>query len=172
MSMVNGSEVTIVRGACPHDCPDTCATLVEVRNGEAIGFRADPDHPITQGWLCAKVRPYLQRVYAPDRLQYPMRRTGAKGGGEWTRISWDEAIARDLPALAVDHRRVRCGRHPALLVQRDAGAVADERGESRLWNRMGACGLERRSAARPQRPRSSRRGWVGRPTRVTRNTAA
>src|SRR3954452_13627928 len=93
MSMMDTGEVTIVRGACPHDCPDTCATLVEVRNGVAVGFGADANHPITQGWLCAKVRPYLQRVYAPDRLQYPIRRTGPKGSGEWARISWDEAIA-------------------------------------------------------------------------------
>ena len=52
-----GTSGTIVlRGACPHDCPDTCATLVEVRDGRAVSFRADPDHPFTQGWLCAKVR--------------------------------------------------------------------------------------------------------------------
>ncbi len=82
----------MLRGACPHDCPDTCATLVEVKDGRAVSFRGDPDHPITQGWLCAKVRPYLQRVYSPDRLKYPLRRAGVKGGGEWSRISWDEAI--------------------------------------------------------------------------------
>jgi anaerobic selenocysteine-containing dehydrogenase len=74
------------RGACPHDCPDIRAI---VRDGRAVGFRGDPEHPITQGWLCAKVRPYLDRVYAPDRLLYPLRRVGAEGGGEWARISWD-----------------------------------------------------------------------------------
>ncbi len=82
-----------VRGCCPHDCPDTCATLVDVRDGEAVGFRGDPAHPFTQGWLCAKVRPYLDRVYHPDRLLYPLRRAGAKGAGRWQRISWDEALA-------------------------------------------------------------------------------
>ncbi len=143
MSMGNTSDVTIVRGACPHDCPDTCATLVEVRNGEAIGFRADPEHPITQGWLCAKVRPYLQRVYAPDRLQHPMRRCGAKGGGEWTRISWDEAIAEI------------CQRWQSIIKEYGAAAILPYSfsgtlgllqmsvASSRLWNRMGACGLER-----------------------------
>ena len=55
----------LVRGACPHDCPDTCATLTEVRAGRAVRFLADADHPVTQGWLCAKVRPYLNRVYSP-----------------------------------------------------------------------------------------------------------
>ena len=58
----------LVRGACPHDCPDTCGVVTEVRDGRAVAFRGDPDHPITRGWLCAKVRPYLDHVYHPDRL--------------------------------------------------------------------------------------------------------
>src|SRR5215813_4151462 len=68
------SPVSQVRGACAHDCPDTCATITEVRDGQAVRFFADPDHLITQGWLCAKVRPYLERVYSPDRLLSPLRR--------------------------------------------------------------------------------------------------
>src|SRR3954447_775319 len=89
------SNATIhVRGACPHDCPDTCATIteVDVTTGRAVRFGGDPDHPITQGWLCAKVRPYLERVYAPDRLLYPMKRVGPKGAGRFERISWEQAI--------------------------------------------------------------------------------
>jgi anaerobic selenocysteine-containing dehydrogenase len=85
-------DLKFVRGACPHDCPDTCATVTEVRDGRAVRFYAEKDHPITQGWLCAKVRPYLERVYHPERLQYPLRRVGAKGSGQWQRIAWDEAI--------------------------------------------------------------------------------
>src|SRR4051794_2448857 len=64
----------LVRGACPHDCPDTCGVVTEVRDGRAVGFHGDPDHPITRGWLCAKVRPYLDHVYHPDRLMHPLRR--------------------------------------------------------------------------------------------------
>src|SRR5215475_12541633 len=89
---MTAAETLLVRGACPHDCPDTCATITEVRDGRAVRFYADKDHPITQGWLCAKVRPYLERVYSPDRLLYPLRRIGAKGEGRFARISWDEAI--------------------------------------------------------------------------------
>ena len=72
MTVLSGT--TLVRGACPHDCPDTCATLVEVRGGRAVGFRGAPEHPITRGWLCAKVRPYLdgvqvrRAVWVPDKL--------------------------------------------------------------------------------------------------------
>jgi anaerobic selenocysteine-containing dehydrogenase len=139
-----GEAGTIVlRGACPHDCPDTCATLVEVRDGRAVGFRADPDHPITQGWLCAKVRPYLQRVYAPDRLQYPLRRVGAKGSGEWARISWDEAVAE-----ITDRWRAIIAEHGAAAIlpysySGTLGLVQNGVASTRLWNRMGASGLIR-----------------------------
>src|SRR5437588_8829652 len=86
-------ELTTVRGVCPHDCPDTCGMLTDVRDGKAVAVRGDPDHPITRGWLCAKVRPYLDHVYHPDRLLHPLRRVGPKGGGRWQRVSWDDALA-------------------------------------------------------------------------------
>src|SRR5689334_8184547 len=82
----------IVRAACPHDCPDTCAMLVTVENGRAIEIRGAPDHPTTAGTLCTKVARYLDRTYSPDRVRFPMRRVGAKGEGRFKRISWDEAL--------------------------------------------------------------------------------
>lgn len=81
-----------VRAACPQDCPDTCAMLVTVADGRAVEVRADPDHPFTNGGLCVKVNNYLDRVYDPDRVLFPMRRTGAKGSGRFERISWDQAL--------------------------------------------------------------------------------
>jgi anaerobic selenocysteine-containing dehydrogenase len=93
----------IIHAACPHDCPDTCAMLVEVEDGRATRVSGDPDHPPTQGFLCTKVTRYLERVYNPDRLLYPMRRAGAKGEGRFERISWNEAldtIARRFSEIA------------------------------------------------------------------------
>lgn len=84
---------TIVRAACPHDCPDTCALLVTVKDGVATEVRGDPAHPPTAGVLCTKVSRYAERTYHPDRLLHPMRRVGKKGEGKFERISWDEAIA-------------------------------------------------------------------------------
>ena len=55
-----------IRGACPHDCPDTCGVSTEVRDGYAVTFYCDLDNPVNNGWLCAKVRPYLEHVYHPD----------------------------------------------------------------------------------------------------------
>jgi anaerobic selenocysteine-containing dehydrogenase len=77
---------------CPHDCPDTCVMTVDVEDGRAVGLGGDPDHRFTQGFLCAKVNHYLERVYSPDRILYPMKRVGAKGEGRFERITWDEAL--------------------------------------------------------------------------------
>lgn len=132
-----------IRGACPHDCPDTCAVITEVHDGRAVKFGADPDHPITNGWLCAKVRPYLDRVYHPDRLQYPLRRVGAKGGGEWERISWDEAIAE----IAERWQRIIAEDGAAAILPYSysgtIGAIQQGVASSRFWNRLGATALDR-----------------------------
>src|SRR5450631_1966699 len=99
----------VVHAACPHDCPDACGVLITVEDGRATRIQGDPEHPVTQGFLCAKVAKYLDRVYSPDRVLYPMRRIGLKGpvasatnagegaratqaGQSWQRISWDEAL--------------------------------------------------------------------------------
>jgi len=83
---------TVVRGACPHDCPDTCALLVTVENGRAIKVEGAPDHPTTRGTLCTKVARYLDRTYASERVLHPLRRVGPKGTGRFERIGWDEAL--------------------------------------------------------------------------------
>src|SRR5258708_21512334 len=96
----------IVKAACPHDCPDTCAMLVTVDAGVATKIKGDPNAPFTDGTLCTKVSHYLERTYSPDRLRYPMKRAGKKGEGKFRRIGWDEAldeIATRLKTLAADN---------------------------------------------------------------------
>jgi molybdopterin guanine dinucleotide-containing S/N-oxide reductase-like protein len=86
----------VVHAVCPHDCPDACGTLITVEDGRATKIQGDPAHPVTQGFLCAKVAKYLDRVYSPDRVLYPMRRVGTKGTGgpeAFQRISWEEALS-------------------------------------------------------------------------------
>ena len=160
-----------VRGACPHDCPDTCGVVTEVRDGRAVGFRGDPDHPVTRGWLCAKVRPYLDHVYHPDRLLHPLRRVGPKGGGQWQRISWDEAIAE-----IADRWQAIIAEYGAEAIlpysySGTLGLVQMVVASARFWNRLGASQLRaHRSAAprprRPSRPRSARAGRRPTPTCV------
>lgn len=69
----------VVHAACPHDCPDACGVLITVEDGRAARIQGDPAHPVTRGFLCAKVAKYLDRVYSPDRVLYPMRRVRQKG---------------------------------------------------------------------------------------------
>ncbi len=132
-----------VRGACPHDCPDTCGIVTEVEDGRAVRFAGDPDHPVTRGWLCAKVRPYLDHVYHPGRVLYPLRRVGPKGGGEWRRISWDEAI--DEIARRWKEIIARFGAEAILPYSYSGtlGLVQMSVSSARLWNRLGASQLER-----------------------------
>jgi len=109
MNKLQTHGLRIVRGACPHDCPDTCAMLITVKDGVATQVRGDPDHPTTQGVLCTKVSRYLERTYSPDRVLYPLRRVGPKGRGEgrFERIGWEEAldiVSSRLKAIAVISR--------------------------------------------------------------------
>jgi anaerobic selenocysteine-containing dehydrogenase len=83
----------VVRGACPHDCPDTCALQITVENGRAIKVEGAPDHPTTGGTLCTKVARYLDRTYAPSRLLQPLRRVGPKGSARFVPTTWDEALS-------------------------------------------------------------------------------
>lgn len=69
----------VVKAVCPHDCPDSCGVLITIQDGRATKIQGDPEHPVTRGFLCAKVAKYLDRVYSPERVLYPMRRIGAKG---------------------------------------------------------------------------------------------
>jgi anaerobic selenocysteine-containing dehydrogenase len=94
------SDTHVVRGGCPHDCPDACSTLVTVERGRATRIAGDPDHPFTNGFLCAKVNRYLERTYHRDRLLYPLRRVGKKGTASFVRVSWDDAIGEIAERLS------------------------------------------------------------------------
>ncbi len=83
---------TTHHGGCPHDCPDTCSMVYTVENGKLTSVKGNADHPMTRGGLCVKLKDYEKRHYHPDRLLYPMRRTGPKGSGQFERISWDDAL--------------------------------------------------------------------------------
>lgn len=86
------TDLKVVRGACPHDCPDTCAFLYHVDGDRLVDVTGDPEHPMTRGGLCVKLRDFAQHHYNPERVLYPMRRVGPKGAGKFERISWDEAL--------------------------------------------------------------------------------
>jgi len=132
-----------VHSVCALDCPDCCSMLVQVENGRATRLRGDPDHPVTQGFLCGKVAQYLEREYSPDRLLYPQKRLGAKGEGRFERISWDEAldtIAQRLGAIADEHGP------EAILPYSYGGTLGMLNGagmDRRFFHRLGASRLDR-----------------------------
>lgn len=97
----------IARVACPHDCPDSCLMDVTIDRGRAVDILANKDHPFTRGALCTKVNKFLDRVYAPDRLLYPVKRVGPKGpGAQFARISWAQAtviITQKMQEAILEH---------------------------------------------------------------------
>src|ERR1700760_1123898 len=102
------ATVRVGPSACPHDCPSTCALEGEVLNSRTIGrVRGASDNAYTAGVICAKVGRYAERAHHPDRLTKPLRRKGGKGSGEFTPISWDDAL--DITAEALLRAEARHG---------------------------------------------------------------
>ena len=139
-------ELTTVKAVCPHDCPDTCGMIVTVdpSTGRAVDLRGDPDHPFTRGFLCQKVANYLDRVYHPDRLLYPLRRAGKKGAGRFERISWQDAIHE----IASHFQQIAASEHgpQAILPYSYAGTMGKLMYGSldrRFFHRLGASLLDR-----------------------------
>lgn len=131
-----------VRGACPHDCPDTCALLTTVENGVATRVQGNPAHPHTDGVLCTKVSKYTERSYHPERILTPLKRSGPKGSGQFTPVGWDEAlsdIAQRLQAIAASAPE-------SVLPYSYAGTMGMVQGESmdrRFFHKLGASQLDR-----------------------------
>ncbi len=133
-----------LHSVCALDCPDACSLLINVdETGRGSRLRGNPDHPITQGFLCGKVARYLEREYSPDRLLYPLRRVGAKGEGRFERLGWDSAldlIAERLQAVAREFGP------EAILPYSYAGTMGLLNGsgmDRRFFHRLGASRLDR-----------------------------
>ncbi|MDQ7958588.1 MAG: molybdopterin oxidoreductase family protein [Pseudomonadota bacterium] len=132
----------VVRGACPHDCPDTCALVTTVQDGRAIKLQGNPDHRHTAGVLCTKVSRYIERNDHPERLTQPMRRVGPKGAGRFEPVSWDLALDDIADRLA----RLSCNNPDTILPYSYAGTMGLVQGESmdrRFFHQLGASFLDR-----------------------------
>ena len=137
---------TVVHAACPHDCPDACGVLITVEDGRATRLQGDPNHPVTRGFLCAKVAKYIDRVYSPQRVLYPMKRVAPKGTGgfeAFERITWDEA----LDTIAAKFRSVAAEfGSEAILPYSYGGTLGTIQGSTldhRFFHRLGASQLDR-----------------------------
>jgi anaerobic selenocysteine-containing dehydrogenase len=144
----------VVHAVCSHDCPDSCGVLVTVDEltGRAVKIQGDPSHPVTRGFLCGKVAKYLDRVYSPDRLLYPMRRRAGVPKGPlaqgreaeaFERISWDEA----LDEIAARLKKITAEFGPESVLPYSYAGTIGKLGygsmDRRFFHRLGASQLAR-----------------------------
>ena len=136
-------DVETFHGGCPHDCPDTCSMVFTVKDKKLMSVTGNPDHPMTQGGLCVKLKDYEQRHYHPDRLLYPMKRTGPKGTKQFERITWDEA----LDTITTKWKKIIAEDGPQAIMPNSylghQGLVHGLNGGDAFFNRMGATVTER-----------------------------
>lgn len=138
------ADHTHVRGACPHDCPDTCALEVSVSDGRVVKVAGAADHAPTAGVLCTKVAFYPERIYHPERLLYPLRRIGPKGpGAAFERISWPQALA----TIADRYRQIIASDGAEAIVPYsyagNSGLLGYASMDRRFFHRLGASQLDR-----------------------------
>ena len=142
---ISGDGIHHVVGACPHDCPDTCSMITTVQGGIAIKVQGNPDHAQTGGALCTKVSRYTERTYHPERILFPLKRTGPKGSGQFERVSWNTALSDIAARLGAIASRGE-GSAQAILPYSYAGTMGLVQGESmaaRFFNKLGASQLDR-----------------------------
>jgi anaerobic selenocysteine-containing dehydrogenase len=138
-----------VHTACPLDCPDSCSLAVTVERGKVIRIDGSHEAPSTDGYICGKVRGFGRRLYGDLRLLHPAIRKGPKGGGEFVRVTWDEAL--DLIASKMRRARERFGAESVLPYHYGGsnGILTNELEDARLFRRFGASRLARTLCAAP-----------------------
>jgi len=140
---------SVVQTACPLDCPDACTLNVTVRGGRVLKIDGATENHITDGYICAKVRRFPERVYGDDRLLYPAIRRGAKGGGQFQRVSWDAAL--DLIASKMQAARAGLGAETILPLCYGGsnGFLTQDFADAILFRRLGTSRLLRTVCAAP-----------------------
>jgi anaerobic selenocysteine-containing dehydrogenase len=138
-----------VETACPLDCPDSCSLAVTVERGRLVEIDGSRTNPVTDGYICAKVRRFGDRVYGDDRLKYPAVRTGPKGTPTFSRVGWDEAL--DLVASRMREARARWGGESILpfCYGGSNGLLTQDTADAELFRRFGASRLARTVCAAP-----------------------
>lgn len=139
----------VLKSICPLDCPDACSLDVTVEDGRVVKLDGGRDNPITRGYICAKVRHFDRHLYGPERLRYPALRRGARGSGQFQRVSWDEAL--DVVARKLMEVRETRGGEAILPFSYGGsnGLLTQDTTDARLWRRLGTSRLARTVCAAP-----------------------
>lgn len=145
---LNG-PLSVVETACPLDCPDCCSLAVSVQNGKVVTIDGSHRNPVTEGYICAKVRRFGERVYGPDRLLYPAVRKGRKGEGRFERVTWETAL--QLVAEKMEEARAKWGGESILPFSYGGsnGLLTQDNLDATLWRRFGTSRLARNVCAAP-----------------------
>jgi len=124
--------------ACPLDCPDSCSLDVTVVDGRITKVDAAPGNPLTEGYICQKVKRHAERVHGPARILTPLVRIGAKGTGSFRVATWDEALDRVVDSLQAAIASEGPASVVPYLYNSSGGVLAASGLGPRLWRRMGA----------------------------------
>src|SRR5262245_13994782 len=144
-----GGPASVVETACPLDCPDGCTLAVTVQHGKLVTLDGGYKNPVTDGYICAKVRKFGDRVYGPDRLLHPGLRKGRKGEGKFERVSWDEALEPIVERM----QRAKAESGGASILPYwyggSNGMMTQDNLDATLWRRFGTSRLARTLCAAP-----------------------
>ena len=138
-----------VATVCPLDCPDGCSLEVVVQDGRIASIDGTHINPITEGYICAKVRRFPERVYGPDRLTYPAIRKGPKGLASFERVPWEEALATISERLVEVKRRWGGEAILPYSYGGSNGLLTQDTSDATLFRRLGASRLARTVCAAP-----------------------
>ena len=145
-----GGPASVVETACPLDCPDACTLAVTVQHGKVVAIDGSHKNPVTDGYICAKVRKFGERVYGPDRLLYPAVRKGPQGRGPIQARDLGRSAGARSPSAC---RRAKAAHGGASILPYSYGGsnglLTQDNFDAQLWRRFGTSRLARTLCAAP-----------------------
>lgn len=146
---MNQPAVVVKQSVCPLDCPDTCSLDVTIEGGRVTQLDGNRTNPVTEGYICGKVRHFTEHLYGPERVLRPLIRTGGKGEGDFRAASWDEALTRVVDAIRGVRDRFGGESILPLCYGGSNGYLTQDTTDARLFFRLGASRLLRTVCAAP-----------------------
>src|SRR5690349_20914333 len=138
-----GGPASVVETACPLDCPDACSLNVTVQHGKIVAIDGSAKNPVTNDYICAKVRQFGERVYGADRVLHPLVRSGRKGEARFKRVSWDEAMERIVERMRGAAERWTPASILPFSYGGSNGLMTQDNFDATLWRRFGTSRLSR-----------------------------
>jgi anaerobic selenocysteine-containing dehydrogenase len=137
------AEPIVRRSACPMDCPDACSLDVTVENGRVVEITGNRVNPITDGYICRKIRHFPEHMYGPERLLSPGIRRGAKGAGDFEPVSWDHALGLIAEKYSTIVRQFGGEAILPFYYGGSNGLLTQDSTDARFFRRLGASQLTR-----------------------------